>query len=385
MVVAYSCATPDLLLQLRQALLAPDAKALLGRHLLAAGADPGGDRADHWCATADDPAFGDRARARRLIGADALAAGGLRGQNVNVAIIDQGMNRAAIDPRNWGGGLNWKGIEPGSAPRTSHGMMIARNVLDVAPDAVLFDVPLIPPRITQPLVFAANAHAAFVALLQAIGFLRRFARWSGPWVLVNAWAIFDRTSEHPLGDYSENRHPNGHPLNHVIGAAAQQHGIDVVFAAGNCGQFGPDPRCGELDRGPGRSIWGANAHPDVITVGAVRSDGRWIGASSQGPGPEALERRKPDLSAPSWFCETLDAAVRNGGTSAASGVAAGVVAALRSHPERDWCAARVGPAVLKQALIDSARKFDGPDWTGRLGSGALDAAAALEVLSARFP
>ena len=45
-------------------------------------------------------------------------------------------------------------------------------------------------------------------------------------------------------------------------------GIDVVFSAGNCGQFCPDRRCGETDRGPGHSIWGANSHPRVLTFGA---------------------------------------------------------------------------------------------------------------------
>jgi hypothetical protein len=378
LVIAYACAGPSLVSALRAVLLAPDIKTLLGGLIRTAGADPGGARADHWCPGAGDAVFGHRAHARRLLGAEALAAAGLRGQKVNVAIIDEGLDRAALDPRNWGGGLSWLGRAPGSAPRSAHGMLIARNVLDLAPDAVLYDVPLVPPRITQDLVFAADAHAAYVALLQAIGFLRQFPRWSGPWVLVNAWAIFDRASEHPLGDYSENRHPDGHPLNQVIGTAAREHGIDVVFAAGNCGQFGPDGRCGVLDRGPGRSIWGANAHEDVITVGAVRADGRWIGGSSQGPGPEALASRKPDVCAPSWFSETTDAAVRNRGTSTSCGLTAGVVAALRS--QTDGCAHAVTPSTLKQALIDSARKTEGADWSGRLGHGVLDAAAALAAL-----
>jgi hypothetical protein len=256
-------------------------------------------------------------------------------------------------------------------------MLLARNVLDLAPDAVLYDVPLVPPRITDDLVFAAHAHAALSVLLQAIDFLHHFPRWSGPWLLVNAWAIFDRASELPLGDYTENRHPSGHPLNHLIGSAAQQHGIDVVFAAGNCGQFAPDPRCGELDRGPGHSIWGANAHPDVLTVGAVRADGVWIGGSSQGPGPEALATTKPDVSAPSWFCEQTDAATRNRGTSTACGLAAGLMAALRSQTGD---ARPITPAAMKQLLIDTARRPQGDAWSPRLGHGMLDAAAALDAM-----
>ena len=77
-------------------------------------------------------------------------------------------------------------------------MLIARNVLDIAPDAVVYDMPLIPrPSITSIPSVASDADAAYQLLLLCIYFLRQFPRWSGPWVLVNAWAIFDRSSEHP--------------------------------------------------------------------------------------------------------------------------------------------------------------------------------------------
>src|SRR5205823_643362 len=120
---------------------------------------------------------------------------------------------------------------------------------------------------------------------------------------------------HPL-NYSANRE---HPLNIIVGQAASEH--DVVFAAGNCGQFGPMARCGVHDVGPGHSILGANSHPDVLTVGAVRTDGLWLGYSSQGPG--ALYPDKPDLCAASQFSDNEDAYAGNTGTSAACALAAG--------------------------------------------------------------
>ena len=70
-------------------------------------------------------------------------------------------------------------------------------------------------------------------------------------------------------------------------AAALQEHVDVVFAAGNCGEFCPAPRCGKVDRVPGHSIWGANSSSAVITAGAVLTNEMWLGYSSQGPGQDA--------------------------------------------------------------------------------------------------
>jgi subtilisin family serine protease len=163
-----------------------------------------------------------------------------------------------------------------------------------------------------------------------------------------------------------------------IGRCARHTHLDVVFAAGNCGEFCPSQRCGGLDRGPGHSIWGANAHPLVITAGAVLTDETWLGYSSQGPGPVALATQKPDFCAPSQFCETNDASVLNSGTSAACAMTAGVLAALRSNPA--WDQFTVTPATMKAALITSARKTLGPAWNERLGYGILDAAKAIAQL-----
>ena len=54
----------------------------------------------------------------------------------------------------------------------------------------------------------------------------------------------------------------------------------------------PDGRCG-ADVGTGRSIWGANGHPLVMTVGAVNRLEQFIGYSSRGPA--ALDPNKPDF------------------------------------------------------------------------------------------
>ena len=83
-----------------------------------------------------------------------------------------------------------------------------------------------------------------------------------------------------------------HPINLLIDFI-DARGHDIVFAAGNCGQFCPNPRC-DWDAGPGTTILGANSHPKVLTVGAVRTDGLWLGYSSQGPGQQELSPGRPE-------------------------------------------------------------------------------------------
>lgn len=356
-----------------------------GNAFLAAGLDPGGSVADHWCpGSANLAVFGHRAQARRTVRADALTSRGLFGQAVNVVIIDEGLDKAQIPPKNWGGGLDHfidTGLDQpaGAAPRTSHGMMIARSILDLAPEARLYDVPAVPLNPIPVPVAVSTMQAAYGSLIHVIQQLRTKPQWSGPWVLVNAWGIFD-TSTDPSGSYTRNLEPHGHPMINLVTRAVQEHHLDIIFAAGNCGQFCPSQRCGGLDRGPGHSIWGANAHPLVLTVGAVRSDETWIGYSSQGPGPETLAVEKPDLCTPSQFCETYDAASLNSGTSASCALAAGVVAALRSNPI--WNQTTLTPEALRLALTGSARKPPGPaGWDGRMGFGILDAAATIDTLT----
>ncbi len=358
-----------------------------GNEFRAAGFDPGNEVANHWCpGMAKLAMFGHRDHARRTVRASALAQHGFRGQHVNVVIVDQGLDKALIPPANWGGGLDYyldnELVQPaGSAPRDSHGMMIARSILDLAPAARIYDLPMISP--TKPPnipIFVSNAQAAFENLMGEIRHRRALPGWSGPWILVNAWGIYD-TSLDPSGSYTENKESHGHPFINLLTRAVQDDHLDIVFAAGNCGQFCPSRRCGDRDRGPNHSIWGANAHPLVLTVGAVRSDETWVGYSSQGPGPELLGMEKPDLCAPSQFCETYDAMSLSSGTSAACAMAAGVVAALRGNAK--WSQTAVPPAAMKAALTVSARKPAGPaGWDGRLGFGIIDAASVIASLPA---
>lgn len=353
----------------------------------AIGADLSAGTGEYWCpATPEQALFGTRRQAGNLIHAGTLHQNELFGDNVNVVVVDHGLDQRFVT--NFQGG--WQHINPYNSAdihfpgmtvgsEAEHGLMMVRNIHDAAPNANIWDLPLIPPRIWDINVFINDAQAAFNQMLSDIMVLSTVPRWSGPWILVNGWAVFDRRSERPPGDYT-NRLTN--PFNVAISQAVQQ-GRDVIFSAGNCGQFCPDGRCGPWDIGPGQSVLGANSHPDVISVGAVRTDAMWLGYSSQGPGQPNLDPKKPDFCAPSGFAETADAYTGNTGTSAACGVTAGVVAALRSRA--GWGPGIVSPAQLRKTLNATTRKIQGPLWNERLGNGILDVRAAINVLIAQYP
>src|SRR6185503_10959744 len=152
-------------------------------------------------------------------------------------------------------------------------------------------------------------------------------------------------------------------------------GIIVLFAAGNCGASCPDGRCGP-DNGPGRSIWGANGHPRVITVGAVNQNDRLVGYSSQGPA--ALDPNKPDFCSVThfagYFPRVNPAHASDGGTSAATPIAAGVIALFKQ------CKPTLTHDEAKNALKGTARDIGPTGWDQHSGSGIINAKAAYDSI-----
>jgi hypothetical protein len=335
------------------------------------GADLQFGAAQYWCpGEGGQGLFATRSAAETLMRSDFLAQRGLRGRDVNVIVVDQGFDETLV-PRF--GGRWWN--KPYQPPKggSEHGNRVVRNILTLAPEATFYDLPLIPPAITDVPQFVSDAHKAFETVRHDIGRLRALRGVTGPWVMANAWAVFDRSSEVPLGSYTTGRL---HPFNKEV-EEVEKAGVDLVFAAGNCGQFCPDRRCSEA--GPGHSIWGANAHPQVLTVGAVRADTMWTGYSSQGPGPASLQRDKPDLCAPSQFSENDDARRGNTGTSTACALAAGAIAAMRSR----WDTGTVPPADLRNLLRSTARPV-APPHDYRFGFGVLDVRNAVQSAEAQY-
>jgi hypothetical protein len=313
----------------------------------------------------DRPVGSDKDVARKL-GVPALRHVGLTGRRVRVAVVDTGVDGRQIPVS--GGWAPSPGYVPGSSP-PGHGTMVAYDVRIAAPGVRILDYALLQSQAGTWTAFLSDGIAAFADVMALL------EREPGPLIVNNSWALFDRSEDAPIGspeNYSANPE---HPFNQMV-ASLVAAGADVFFAAGNCGSHCPDGRCGGGDRGPGASIHGANSHPDVVSVAAVTVTDRRLGYSSQGPG--GLYNRKPDLAAYSHF-RGSGVYPADGGTSAASPVAAGVAAALRQKVSTK----KLSPAQMKGLLQRTARDLEGNGWDYNMGYGVLNAAAAVKALGLR--
>jgi hypothetical protein len=298
----------------------------------------------------------------------ALHADNRDGRGVRIAIVDDGVNRFEVPIS---GGLKHEKFPPPGEGPAGHGTMVASDARLAAPGATFLDYPLLEGPHTGdgqvgPLLF--DALTVYEALLA--DYLAEDPR--RPMVVINSWGIGggmedDTDSE---GQFSSS-HPD-HKFNLAVGALVAA-GADVLFAAGNCGGPCGFSDCPAEQRGPGNGILGANSHEQVITVGAVSLEDDVLGYSSQGPGQ--MTREKPDILASSHFegPKAIDT-----GTSAACGVAGGIVAALRSKPSaRDRT-----PREVKDALRSTARQINGfgPGWNPESGHGVINATKAAQQL-----
>jgi subtilisin family serine protease len=312
-------------------------------------------------------AVGSKDDVVQQLGLDTLHKDGVTGKNVRVAIVDTGLDHSRLSAPIIGG---WSAIDPnyqpGSTTPPKHGTMCAWDVLIGAPDAQLLDYALLQSAGETLTGFLSDALKAFDQLIQLLHSA------PGPLVVNNSWGLLDSSEDAPVGseqNYSAN--PN-HPFNQITGALVAA-GADVLFAAGNCGADCPFPRCGINDRGPGKSILGASSHPDVITVAAVTVQRERLGYSSQGPG--VLCASKPDVAG---YCQFIGSGVFpvDAGTSAASPVIAGVVAALRQVKSVD----ALPPLSMKSVIERTAIDIGGKGWNTDLGYGVVDARGAYQML-----
>ena len=279
------------------------------------------------------------------------------GRGVRLMIVDTGICQNDVPVT--GGYSPNPAVAPGNSP-PGHGTMVAFDALIAAPKAMVFDYPLL--RSTgagQWVAFLSDAIRIFSEIM-----IQKL-QTPGPAVVVNSWGMFDRSKDAPLGnDQNYSANPK-HPFNQLVTALAGS-GLDVVFAAGNCGSTSPDSRCSAGDCGPGNSIHGANSHPEVISVAAVTINDDVLGYSSEGPGE--LFREKPDVAGFSHFTGS-GVYPADSGTSAACPIVAGVVAALRSKPELR----AASPSQVRRALMESARHAPAkPGWDPQVGWGIVD-------------
>lgn len=313
-----------------------------------------------------EKAIGTHRTVGTKLGLTALKRRRISGRNVRVAVVDTGIDGSKVPVSGGWGPPGSNNYVPGSSP-PDHGTMVAFDVRISAPKARILDYALLQSNGQTWTAFLSDAIAAFSNLIDLV------QREPGPLVVNNSWGMFDRSEDAPIGS-AENYSANpDHPFSQITSALVAA-GADVLFAAGNCGADCPDGRCGVADVGPGASIHGANSHPDVITVAAITVEHNRLGYSSQGPG--GLYRRKPDIAAYSHFAGSK-VYPADGGTSAASPVAAGVIAALRQKfPD----SGAVTPAALKGIIQKTAIDVGRKGWDYNLGYGIINAKNALNEL-----
>lgn len=290
-------------------------------------------------------------------GVDKIWAAGYKGQGIVVGVVDGGItaegryigafetNRTI--PNVIGGpAQNW-----GTTARAwgEHGNMCATDVLGMAPEAKLYDCRI------------SDGGAVSTALTVYEWAIKQHKTDGTPHILTNSWGIYQKSWDE---FYATN--PD-HPFSRKVVEAINE-GILVLFAAGNCGESCPSDRCG-TDNGPGKSIWGANGHPLVMTVGAVNKDEQFVGYSSQGPA--ALDPNKPDFCSVTHFRGYF---ASDNGTSAATPIAAGVVALLKNaKPD-------LTQEQAKNALKSTAKNIGEPGWDPHSGAGIIQPKAAFDLL-----
>jgi len=327
-----------------------------------------------------DRAVGEAADIAQRLAVDQLAAKGMDGTGVALAVVDTGVSVAYLESvgrhPNFDAQHSWKPrsvtSQPGQHP-IDHGTMCAFDAGIAAPAATLLDYPVLLSRKQSTPVMegllsdAVAAHGRLLQMQQALPPHYKSL------VVTNSWGMFSPRWDFPPGNpgnYSDNA---DHPFN-VIVASLVAAGADVLFAAGNCGPECPDQRCGFANTSP---ICGANSHPSVICVAGVDSNNGRVGYSSVGPG--RLFAQKPDISAYTHFTGSqVFSPEPDSGTSAACPVAAGVVAAVRTRCP----ASQISPAQLKSILFQTAKDLGPVGFDYEYGWGVLDVPNLLSQLSA---
>lgn len=304
-------------------------------------------------------AKGDLPKVAKYLGADWIWGKGYRGKGIVIGICDTGVRKKDM-PAFIGGWSPPGSTPPGDNSAHYHGTMCAVDAIGMCPDAKILDIGILKSQ-GDMAGLLSDAIAAYQWALS------RYLSQGTPQILSNSWGIYQKNW---APDYAcDPNHPFTRKVLEVINA-----GMLVCFAAGNCGEVCPSSKCG-LDAGPGKSIWGANGHPKVITVGAANINDQWIGYSSQGPAC-VLNAKKPDVCAPSHFKGYTSS---DSGTSAACPVLAGVLGLLREAVQS------IQGRQLKQDLAQSVLQKTAKDicsqgWDPHSGFGIIQAKAAYEML-----
>ncbi|AFY54464.1 subtilisin-like serine protease [Rivularia sp. PCC 7116] len=314
------------------------------------------------CDCSPTTAKGTMADVAKYFGVDQIWAAGFKGEGVVVGVVDGGIT---AEGRDCGPSETIRRVKNVIGGPTSdwgttakdwgeHGNMSATDVLGMAPAAKLYDCRI------------AGGDAVSNALKVFDWAIKQYQTDGTPQILTNSWGIYQESWDEFYANNPE------HPFTRKVVEAIEQ-GILVLFAAGNCGGSCPSQRCG-TDFGSGKSIWGANGHPLVMTVGAVNKEEQFIGYSSQGPA--SLDPNKPDFCSVSHFKGYF---ASDNGTSAACPIAAGVVALLKQAKSD------LDQQEAKELLRNTAKNIGDPGFDYHSGAGIIQAKAAFDELLPQQP
>lgn len=260
-----------------------------------------------------------------------------RGSNATVAIFDTGFAEDLIAPGRVIGTFHDESVSSVFAPAEGHGTMTAGAAAANKEEGVPFNGA------------APDADVILVRITDDKGQIRGD-------IISKAWDwLADRARNRPIVANHSYGTPlcSGRPrtrfcntaLNDVIDAVNEDPMITSVYAAGNEAM-----QCGHRPSGVTSAVTGTNSLASVITVGALRFDGRDAQRySSHGRGDCApISDPKPNVSArlPSktyyggedgWEIKDMSIGVggSSGGTSHASPTTAGMIALIQSKAVRD--------------------------------------------------
>lgn len=298
---------------------------------------------EHFRCGCDPRRKGTLDRVATCIGAKQLWDKGFRGDGIVIGIVDAGVDKNVIPSVINGSFPTWGTVPAGG---TTHGNMTATDALGIAPSAKIYDLNYSVNSGGTPAGWLSQALAAFDWAIQ------RFDVDGTPQILSNSWGFYKES-----WGYSYASNPS-HPFTLKVEEALDK-GIRVLFAAGNCGRPCRICQCGN-DTGGGKDIWGANGHPEVMTVGAVKLNNKRLKYSSQGPA--ALSNDKPDFCGYSSFKGYY---AKDDGTSAACPVVAGAVALLLNHNSG------LTQLQIKTLLQQTAKDIEGFGFDHNTGYGVV--------------
>ncbi len=323
------------------------------------------------------PPLGTDADVERLLCVPKLSAKGLNGSGVYVAVVDTGINMQYLNSRGKHPAFDaihsWvprAGLIPGSLP-VGHGTMCAFDVCIAAPKCTLLDIAVLQSTAPGGSVMDGLLSDAVRAYAHLRAFWRSLANRKAL-VVTNSWGMFHPNWDFPVGhpgNYSNNAN---HPFNRIVGTL-EREGADILFAAGNCGNECPDGRCS----GVVNAIYGANSHRAVMSVAGVDTARNRVGYSTKGPG--RLAPNKPDISGYTHF-KGSGVYPADSGTSAATPVVAGVVAAVRTRKAYRPLIPTTWPRAIRTLLFRTAIDKGAPGYDLEYGWGVVDGCKLSSVV-----